>query len=172
MENYSLERFRTAQRVHFDSALSEIQAGEKESCWMWFIFPQLKALGQSDTAKYYGIADLAEAKAYMADPVLRSNLLTITRALLKLEASDPAEVMGVPDDEKLRSCMTLFELAAPDVPEFTLVLEKYFNGVRDEKTTSGAPGHFSAGFTLDTYAHVTTAAQKEAAITMGNVLSL
>ncbi len=136
MKKYDLERFRTAQRAHFETALSEIQAGEKDSCWMWFIFPQLKALGKSATSQHYGLAGLAEAKAYMADPVLRDNLLAVTRALLKLEENDPADVMGTPDDEKLRSCMTLFELAAPELPDFGMVLEKYFNGSRDEKSLS------------------------------------
>ncbi len=90
-------------------------------------------LDRSDTAKYYGIADLTEANAYVADPVLQSNLLTITRALLELAAYNPIDLMGEPDDEKLRSCITLFEIAAPELQEFGLVLDKHFNGVRDKK---------------------------------------
>ena len=134
MPDYHLDRFITAQQSDFHRALSEIQAGRKRSHWMWYIFPQLKALGRSDTARYYGIADLEEATAYMANPYLRDNLITITGALLALRASDPGLVMGYPDDLKLRSCMTLFELAAPDVPEFGMVLDKFYHGLRDQKT--------------------------------------
>ncbi len=101
---------------------------------MWFIFPQLKALGRSSTALHYGIADIDEAKAYIAEPYLRENLIGITKALLSLEESNPSIVMGYPDDLKLCSCMTLFEIAAPDVPEFGMVLDKFYGGKRDQNT--------------------------------------
>lgn len=134
MPNYNLNRFIEAQKDSFPYALSEIKAGQKRSHWMWYIFPQLKDLGRSSTAIYYGIVDLDEAKAYMDEPYLRENLLMITKELLSLKESDPRLVMGYPDDLKLRSCMTLFEIAAPDVPEFGLVLDKFYNGVRDKRT--------------------------------------
>ncbi len=134
MTDYNLDRFIKAQEYYFEIALSEIRAGRKRSHWMWYIFPQLKALGISSKAVYYGIADLEEAKAYMAEPYLRENLITITKALLALEESDPVVVMKHPDDYKLRYCMTLFEVAAPDVKEFGMVLDKFYGGVRDENT--------------------------------------
>ncbi len=101
---------------------------------MWYIFPQLRGLGHSDMAVYYGIANMAEAKAYMAQPYLRENLLTVTGALLALEQSDPCIVMGGTDSRKLCSSMTLFALAAPEISEFSQVLDKFFGGVWDKRT--------------------------------------
>ncbi len=134
MSNYNLDRFIKAQQVTFEQALSEIKAGRKRSHWMWYICPQLKSLGYSDRAIYYGIADIDEAKAYMQDSYLRGNLIAVARALLALDTSDAGAVMGGIDALKLCSCMTLFEAAALDVPEFGLVLEKFYGGVRDQKT--------------------------------------
>ncbi len=134
MTEYNLNRFIEAQKFSYSRAFSEIQAGRKRTHWMWYIFPQLKALGRSSTALHYGIADIDEAKAYMAEPYLRENLINITKALLYLEESNPSLVMGYPDDLKLCSCMTLFEIAAPDVLEFGMVLDKFYNGKRDQIT--------------------------------------
>ena len=134
MDNYNLERFVSVQKGAFEIALREIQAGQKYGHWMWYIFPQLKALGQSGNSIYYGIADLEEAKEYMQNEYLRENLITISRALLELKVSDPLIVMGYPDNLKLCSCMTLFEIAALDIPEFGMVLEKFYGGKRDDKT--------------------------------------
>ena len=134
MEANHLDRFVQAQEEMHSKALTEIQEGKKRSHWMWYIFPQLRALGVSDTATYYGIADINEAKGYMEHPYLRENLITISRALLRLETSDPYKIMGEIDALKLCSCMTLFEVAAPNVPEFSLVLEKFYGGIRDKKT--------------------------------------
>ena len=129
-----LDRFVKAQQYDYDTALREIRAGRKRSHWMWYIFPQLQGLGFSSTAQFYGIRDLEEAKDYMEHPVLGARLVEISEALLPLETSDPGAVMGYPDDLKLRSCMTLFELAAPDQPVFAQVLEKYYGGHRDRRT--------------------------------------
>ncbi len=134
MPDYNLKRFITAQQSDFSRAFAEIQAGRKQSHWMWYIFPQLRSLGHSSTAMYYGIADLNEAKAYMAEPYLCENLISITKALLSLDESNPSLVMGYPDDLKLCSCITLFEIAAPDVPEFGMVLDKFYGGERDSRT--------------------------------------
>ena len=114
--NYDLDRFVKAQAYDYDAALREIRSGRKRSHWMWYIFPQLQGLGFSSTAQYYGIRDLEEAKAYIAHPVLGPRLKEISEALLGLDTRDPSAVMGYPDDLKLRSCMTLFELAAPEQP--------------------------------------------------------
>ena len=131
-----LSRFHRAQARDYDRALSEIRAGYKRSHWMWYIFPQIRGLGYSSTAQFYAIRDLDEARDYLADPLLRARLLEISGALLELPGGDPAAVMGWPDDLKLRSCMTLFSLAAPENPVFPAVLKKYFRGERDERTVA------------------------------------
>ena len=106
--SYNLERFHCAQESSYPTALAEIRAGRKSSHWMWYIFPQMKGLGYSSMAAYYGIDGLEEAKVYLNDPVLRSRLVEISSALLKLPGSDAGAVMGYPDNLKLRSSMTLF----------------------------------------------------------------
>lgn len=131
---YDLSRFLKAQALSYNVALSEIQTGRKLSHWIWFIFPQLKGLGRSHTARFYGIEDLEEARAYLADTTLRSRLLEISQALLKLADSDIGNIMGYPDDLKLRSSMTLFHLADPSCDVFQKVLDKYFGGIPDENT--------------------------------------
>ena len=134
MAALNIKRFLDAQRWSYDEALSEIRAGRKESHWIWYIFPQLRDLGYSETAKYYGISDMDEAKAYLAEPTLRSRLIEISEALLSLPGSDPRAVMGYPDDLKLRSSMTLFAAAGPDISVFQQVLDKFYNGLPDQKT--------------------------------------
>ncbi len=132
--NDDLSRFRRAQARDYASALAEIRAGRKRSHWMWYIFPQLRGLGSSPTADYYAILDLEQARAYLADPVLRANLEEISGALLALPGSDPGAVLGWPDELKLRSCMTLFALADPDCAVFRAVLDKYYGGRPDSRT--------------------------------------
>ena len=133
---YDLSRFHNAQRGSYETALREIRAGHKRSHWIWYIFPQIQGLGYSSTAQYYAIADLGEAKAYLADPVLRERLLEISNALLQLPSSDPSDVMGWPDDLKLRSSMTLFALAEPECKVFRDVLEKFYGGEEDSRTVA------------------------------------
>lgn len=123
-----LERFVKAQERDYETALEEIKSGRKRSHWMWYIFPQLKELGYSTTAKYYGIQDLDEARAFLADDYLGGNLMEITSALLGLKTDDAHAVFGSPDDLKLRSCMTLFAAADPDCEVFFRVLDKYYDG--------------------------------------------
>ena len=129
-----LDKFVTAQERDYSTALREIQNGRKRSHWIWYIFPQLQGLGFSQTAQYYGIRDLEQARDYMAHPVLGAHLVEISEALLALESSNPGAVMGYPDDLKLCSSMTLFELAAPDQPVFGKVLDKFYGGRRDPLT--------------------------------------
>ena len=131
---YDLSRFHKAQKGSYETALAEIRAGRKRSHWIWFIFPQIQGLGYSSTAQYYAIEDLGEAKAYLADPVLRERLLEISNALLALDSCDPTDVMGYPDDLKLRSSMTLFSLADPECTVFRDVLEKFYDGREDPRT--------------------------------------
>lgn len=134
MDRNELERFRTAQERSFAGALAEIRRGRKTSHWMWYIFPQLRGLGYSSTAQYYGLDGLGEARAFAADPVLIGNLRTITQALLDQPSRNANAVFGHTDATKLRSCMTLFELADPDCGIYARVLEEFFGGRRDRRT--------------------------------------
>ncbi len=133
MQNH-LEKFHKAQEKDYKTALREIQNGRKDSHWMWYIFPQLKGLGRSGMADYYGISNINEAKQYLADPVLGPRLLEISSALLEIDTNDAEKVMGYPDHLKLKSCMTLFAAADPHNEIFQNVLQKYFNGEKDQKT--------------------------------------
>lgn len=131
---YDLSRFLEAQNNSYDTALREIRAGRKRSHWMWYIFPQIRGLGYSAMAQHYAIRDLGEAREYLQHPLLGPRLIEISEALLALDQSDPRRVMGSPDDLKLRSCMTLFQCAAPDQPVFGKVLDKFYGGRPDERT--------------------------------------
>ena len=137
----NLKRFIDAEKQDFDRALSEIQAGQKQSHWMWYIFPQIQGLGFSSISEFYSIHTLEEAVDFLKDPYLGKNLITISDALLKLDTNDPHEVFGSPDDLKLCSSMTLFEIAAKEADGeiantdvFTKVLEKFYSGKRDQRT--------------------------------------
>ena len=131
---YDLSRFLEAQKNSYDTALREIRAGRKRSHWMWYIFPQIRGLGYSAMAQHYAIRDLEEAREYLQHPVLGPRLIEISEALLALDETDPWRVMGSPDDLKLRSCMTLFQSAAPDQPVFGKVLDKFYGGQPDGRT--------------------------------------
>ena len=131
---YDLERFYKAQEYDYETALSEIRNGRKESHWMWYIFPQVAGLGRSTTAEYYAIKSKEEAKSYIEDPVLGKRLIEISQALFQIESDDAEMVMGWPDNLKLRSCMTLFAEVAPEQPVFRNVLEKFYDGEMDGKT--------------------------------------
>ena len=133
MDN-DLERFLIAQQTYYRIALQEIKSGQKRSHWMWFIFPQIAGLGYSETARYYAIKDMGEAKAYMEDYTLSSNLIEISQALLDVDSDDATAVMGWPDNLKLKSSMNLFALAKPECEVFQKVLDKFFHGKRDQKT--------------------------------------
>ena len=129
-----LERFVDAQTAVYDQVRAELAAGLKRSHWMWFIFPQLRGLGRSSMAQLYGIADLAEARAYMGHPVLGPRLVECARLVLAVHGRTVHQIFGSPDDLKLRSCMTLFELAAAGESVFGEVLDRYYGGLRDRAT--------------------------------------
>ncbi len=128
-----LNRFLEAQKYSYETALEEIKKGKKMSHWMWYIFPQIKGLGHSETAIYYEIKSLEEAKAYLEHDVLRNRLLQLTDELLLLTTNNPIEIFGYVDAMKLKSCMTLFEYIS-DIENFGKVLEKFYQGLRDEYT--------------------------------------
>lgn len=128
-----LSRFRDAQAETYDTALAELAAGAKTTHWMWFVFPQLRGLGRSATAQYYGLADLAEARAFLADPVLGPRLTLCARALLGHAGTAPEATLGPVDAMKLRSSATLFE-AAGGGPEFAALLDTFFGGRRCART--------------------------------------
>ena len=132
--NYEISRFMKAHQSDYQRALSEIKNGKKVSHWMWYIFPQMKGIGHSSMSEYYGIRDLDEARAYLADPVLGKHLTEICEALLSLDTDDAAEVMGQPDDRKLKSSMTLFDAATESLDVFQMVLDKYYHGKKDCRT--------------------------------------
>jgi uncharacterized protein (DUF1810 family) len=124
---FDLRRFVEAQSGGvFEQALAELRAGHKRSHWMWFVFPQHRDLGQSPMSKYYGLAGVDEARAYIAHPLLGPRLLVAAGAISKhLDAGDRADsIMGLVDALKLRSSMDIFARAAPDEPLFGKVLKR------------------------------------------------
>lgn len=130
----NLKRFIDAQQTDYSVALSEIRNGRKRSHWMWYIFPQIQGLGFSETSQFYSIKSIDEAEQYLAHPVLGQRLIEISNALLGLKTDNANQVFGSPDDMKLKSSMTLFSLLPGTNKVFQLVLDKFFNGLKDDKT--------------------------------------
>jgi uncharacterized protein (DUF1810 family) len=133
---FDLQRFVTAQGPVYDGVLAELRTARKTSHWMWFIFPQLAALGRSAIAKRYGIVSRDEAVAYWRHPLLGRRLEECAELVLAAEGRSALQIFGSPDDLKLRSCMTLFEAAAPDPTVFRRVIDKYYDGAPDGQTTA------------------------------------
>jgi len=134
--NDDIERFLSAQENTYDKALREIKNGMKESHWMWFVFPQIRGLGFTEYNVYFGLKDLDEAREYLEHPILGKRLVEISQAALCQKGKTAMEIFGRPDERKLKSCMTLFSQIQNADPVFNKVLEKYYNGVKDEKTIS------------------------------------
>jgi len=133
---HGLERFVEAQEPVYDSVRDELALGHKTTHWMWFIFPQLKALGRSAMAKHFGIESLDEALQYWKHPVLRGRLVECTQLLLNQPNSDIFEIFGSPDNLKFRSCMTLFRQVAPHEPVFEYALDRFFHSKPDDATVA------------------------------------
>ena len=131
---FDLARFVSAQAPVFSTVLDELRRGRKSSHWMWFIFPQLAALGSSAMARRYGLASVAEARAYLAQDLLGRRLRECCGLLLQIQDEPIKNILGHPDDLKLRSCLTLFQQAVPDEPVFSQCLYKYYAGVPDPRT--------------------------------------
>lgn len=131
---FNLSRFLDAQADDYAQALAEIRASRKRTHWMWYIFPQFDGLGVSATSRLYAIKSVAEARAYLAHPVLGPRLVECAEAALGVKGRSATEVFGSPDDLKLRSSATLFASVLPPASVFDRLLAKYFGGDRDEKT--------------------------------------
>lgn len=133
-DNYNLDRFIKEQQRDYSTAYTELSQGRKRSHWSWWIIPQIVGLGMTATSHKYAIKSLDEAIAFLAHPYLGKNIREISKVLLELESNDATAIMGYPDDLKLRSCMTLFAEADPNEEVFQRVLDKFFNGEKDERT--------------------------------------
>lgn len=131
---FDLSRFLRAQAAVYPQVVAELEAGEKRSHWIWFIFPQLKGLGRSPQSEFYGIASLAEAQAYAQHPLLGPRLEQCATLVNRVENRPIRLILGPPDDLKFHSSMTLFARATPGNPIFQDALEKYFNGEPDART--------------------------------------
>jgi uncharacterized protein (DUF1810 family) len=132
---FDLARFVRAQEPAFATAMAELAAGRKQSHWMWFIFPQLRGLGASPTAQFYGIGSLDEAKAYLAHPVLGPRLTSATCAVLAIRDRALHDIFGFPDELKFVSCMTLFDAASSDPhSDFARALDQFCASTRDRGT--------------------------------------
>lgn len=131
---YDLHRFVEAQDPVYDQVCAELEAGWKQSHWMWFIFPQIAGLGRSAMAQIYAISGADEARAYLAHPVLGERLRHCTRLVNQVQERTAEEIFGPVDAMKFRSSMTLFAEVAEEDAEFAAALEKYIGGVHDELT--------------------------------------
>ncbi|MGE4241223.1 DUF1810 domain-containing protein [Ramlibacter sp.] len=133
MDPFNLQRFVDAQAPVWRAVRAELDESAKRSHWMWFVFPQLAALGRSDTAKFYGISGLDEARAYLDHPVLGPRLLECCNVLLNARSASAEEIFGDIDAMKLRSCLTLFEAVSSN-PIFTRCIDRFFGGEHDPLT--------------------------------------
>jgi len=131
---FDLARFVEAQADDYPRALQELRAGRKRSHWMWYVLPQLRGLGSSSRAAYYGIGSAREAEAYLAHPVLGPRLRECVAAMNALAGSDAVQVLGPVDAAKFRSCLTLFRFVAPEDRGFSDALNKFYAGIDDERT--------------------------------------
>ncbi len=130
---YDIDRFIKMQELYYEIALSEIKDGYKRTHWIWYIFPQLKGLGQSYNSEYYGLDSVDEVIEYMRNPYLRNNMIEICNELYKLDDSIE-NIFGYPDYLKLNSCMTLFEYSIQGEKIFGKIIDKFYNGKRDSVT--------------------------------------
>jgi uncharacterized protein (DUF1810 family) len=131
---FELKRFLAAQEGVYATALGELERGSKQTHWMWFIFPQIEGLGSSPMSRLYAIKSIEEATAYRTHPLLGARLTKCAQALLAHDDKSASDIMGFPDDMKLRSCMTLFARVSDAGSVFHQVLDKYFAADPDQRT--------------------------------------
>ena len=132
--SHDLERFVRAQERTYQTALAEIRGGRKRSHWMWYVFPQFAGLGFSETSRRYAIRSTAEARVYLAHPLLGPRLIECFEAALSVDGRTAHAMFGSPDDLKFRSCATLFACVTPPGSVFQRALDKYFGGAGDPRT--------------------------------------
>tara|TARA_B100000787_G_C16000340_1_gene209788 strand:+ start:22 stop:450 length:429 start_codon:yes stop_codon:yes gene_type:complete len=132
MDEFNLNRFIEAQSSSYEAAMLELSLGKKTGHWMWYIFPQIDGLGSTDMTKLYSIKSLKEASAYLGHPILGQRLIESCEILLNFDAPSISNVMGFPDDLKLRSSMTLFEYISKPDSIFKKVLTQYFDDNFDD----------------------------------------
>jgi uncharacterized protein (DUF1810 family) len=133
---FNLQRFVTAQNSVYQQVLLELKSGRKESCWMWFVFPQIVGLGNSWESRTYGISGSPEAEAYLAHPILGPRLIECSRLAISAPSASADEIFGSTDAMKFRSSMTLFARVADDPAIFQQAIEKYFRGQPDALTVA------------------------------------
>jgi uncharacterized protein (DUF1810 family) len=131
---YDLDRFLLEQQHVYDGVLQELRRGRKAGHWIWFIFPQIAGLGRSSMSQRFAISSLNEAREYLAHPVLGDRLRECAGIVLETRGRTAEQIFGSIDAMKLRSCMTLFQRAAPDETTFAQVLDRYYGGAADEAT--------------------------------------
>lgn len=136
MSSHDLQRFLDAQQPVYTDALEELRAGRKRSHWMWFIFPQIEGLGRSETARFYALANMDAAKAYLGHPTLGQRLLDCTNTMLTHKRRTAHDILGSPDDLKFRSSMTLFMAANEKGSPFERALQQFYGGEPDQATLS------------------------------------
>jgi uncharacterized protein (DUF1810 family) len=134
---FDLQRFVDAQESIYETVIDELTKGRKRSHWMWFVFPQLRGLGSSPTAARFGISSADEACAYLAHEVLGPRLRECSRLVAQIDGRSIEEILGWPDNLKLRSSMTLFARATQDNDDFVAVLDKFYGGEEDPATLAG-----------------------------------
>jgi len=133
-EKALLDRFLAAQEQHYERALDELNKGQKESHWMWFIFPQLQGIGYSPVTRHYAISGIDEAAAYLSHPVLGQRLLECFKTVLAIEGKAAIDIFGTPDDKKLHACSTLFAHISDADSVFEKTIDKYFKGEKHAST--------------------------------------
>lgn len=135
-DEYNLRRFIEAQEQSpgYESVVNELRSGQKCGCWMWYIFPQIKGLGQTPISQKYAISSLEEAQKYLEHPILGSRLRECTQLVMKVDGRSAEQIFNYPDYLKFRSSMTLFACSMPDNSIFQDALFKYFAGQSDPLT--------------------------------------
>jgi uncharacterized protein (DUF1810 family) len=134
--SYDLDRFLEAQEHHYEHVLQELRAGRKTTHWMWYIFPQIRGLGHSPTSRFYAIASIEEAMAYLAHPILGLRLRECTQLVLEAKDQSLTDIFGGIDALKFCSCMTLFLQATDDGAIFAEAIDRYCNGREDPATVN------------------------------------
>ena len=131
---FDLQRFLDAQAPVYERVVAELRHGQKQSHWMWFVFPQIKGLGSGAMARRFAISSRAEAEAYLDHPLLGPRLRECTRLVVAVQGRTIDAILGYPDDLKFRSSMTLFASVAPDENDFVEALDKFYGGAMDRAT--------------------------------------